>query len=114
MTSPTVLWEAVTNGPPKRAPERVNEDSVTKGLRVAAFSEERGWTYDLRAVDNPYWYDEETHLRWLPGSTPPAGADSSRARLFVAVAGEQDYYGWSHTKRRPRIHELPAYLVWLE
>lgn len=106
----TVLMD----GPPPRVPTRVTEDAPTRGARVVLVTTTGEIHRDMRAVDVPYMYDEETHLRWLPGRPVPEGADPHRARLHVAVCAEADWYHWAHTRRRPRITEVPAYLVWIE
>lgn len=101
------------DGPPARVPERVREDSVLRGRRVVVNGDGE-WFYDIRAVEDPYWYDEDTRLRWPVGGRVPAGADADRARLFVSACRERDWYEWARTKRRPEIREYPAYLVWAE
>lgn len=124
MTTSADRMAVLMDGPPPRVPERVTEDSQTVGRRVlvnTSFVDEtredwhEQWARDLRAVDNPYWYDEQTHKRWLPGPlNVPDDADPDRARLFVSVCTERDWYDWARTKRRPEVREYPAYLVWVE
>lgn len=105
---------ALMDGPPARAPERITETTVLAGRRVTVNAEDGTWVRDLRAIDNAYWYDETTYKRWLPGAPVPADGDPTRARLFVSVCTERDWYEWSRTKRRPEVREYPAYLVWAE
>lgn len=110
---------SLMDGPPTRAPERVREDTVLRGRRVQVLDDTRGWVGDLRAADNPYWYDGEhwedpAHARWPATSDPPDGADRDRAVLTVAVCTERDWYEWARTRRRPEIREYPAYAVWVE
>lgn len=87
-----------------------------RGRRVLVNGDDGQWHGDLRAVDDPYWMDTEVlpPARWQPGKPVPEGADPTRAALHVAVCTEPDWYEWPKTKRRPKIAEYAAILVWVE
>lgn len=102
------------DGPPARVPERVAAGMPLRGRRLIVNAPDGRWVHDVRAVDDAYLLDPDTHLAWLPGTGVPNGADESRAVLTVAACTEQGWYDWARTKRRPEVVEYPAYLVWAE
>lgn len=107
---------ALMDGPPPRTPQRVVEGMALRGKRILVNADDGQWHGDIRAVDDPYWMDDSgvRPYRWLPGGRVPEGADENKARLFVSACTEPDWYEWGKTKRRPKIVEYPATLVWVE
>lgn len=106
--------QTVMDGPPPRVPERVTAGTVLRGKRVVVPRPESDeWRYDVRAADDPYYYDAATHQRWYPGTPVPEGADP-QAPLYVAICTEHDWYEWARTKRRPQVREYKAYVVFAE
>lgn len=110
------------DGPQPRVPERVTAGTVLRGKRVivpwfresdAAPESSEEWRYDVRAVDEPYYYDQDAHVRWFPGQPVPEGADPN-APLYVGICTEHDWYEWGRTKRRPEVFEYEAYMVFVE
>jgi len=107
--------------PPTRPPRAVAERSVTDNARVILNTPE-GYYYDLRAIGNPYWVDDESGRKWLPGQDLPDGADPVRAELRVCVCPEADWYRWNLGDRKeaedPRVtgsaSEPLASVVWLQ
>lgn len=107
--------------PPTRPPRPVAERTVTDNARVILNTPE-GYHYDLRAIGNPYWVDDESGRKWLPGQDLPDGADPDRAELRVVVSPEADWYRWNDGGRKtdddPRVtgvaREPLASVVWLQ
>lgn len=114
MTTATARFQALMEGPPPRAPERITPETALRGRRVVVNLDSGEWSATLRAAEDPFWYDETALRRWPVGQEAPDDADAARARLFVELVTEADWYAWQASKRRPRTNIYPAYLVWAE
>lgn len=107
--------------PPTQPPLPVTERTVTDNARVILNTPE-GYHYDLRAIGNPYWVDDEAAAKWLPGSDLPDGADQDRAMLRVCICPEADWYRWNDggrmaendPRRTGAASERLASVVWLQ
>lgn len=107
---------ALLDGPPPLTPERVTEQTCLWGRRIIVSGNDGEWHRDIRACSDPYWMDSETlpPLRWQAHHPVPEGADVNRADLYVSACTEKDWYEWRRTKRRPKVVEYPATVVWVE